>query len=54
MRTSLFNRVQKFPLNNLSFIWPIKTQLSVLVVVIKTQLGVDTQKSVNKVKVTVV
>jgi len=42
-----------FPLNNLSLLWPIHTQLAVWVAYIKTQLGIATQVSVIKVKVTV-
>jgi len=42
-----------FPLNNLSLLWPIDTKLAVWVAYIKTQLGIATQVSVIKVKVTV-
>jgi len=41
------------PLNNLSLLWPVDTKLAVWVVYIKTQLGIATQVSVIKVKVTV-
>jgi len=43
----------QFPLNNFSLLWPIDTKLAVLVAYIKTQLGIATQVSVIKVKVTV-
>jgi len=43
----------QFPLNNLSFLWLIYTKLAVWVAYIKTQLGIATQVSVIKVKVTV-
>ena len=43
----------KFPLNNVSLLWPIDTKLGVWVAHIKTQLGIATQVSVIKVKVTV-
>ena len=42
-----------FPLNNFSLLWPIDTKLAVWVAYIKTQLGIATQVSVIKVKVTV-
>ena len=42
-----------FPLNNFSLLWPIDTELGVWVAYIKTQLGIATQMSVIKVKVTV-
>jgi len=42
-----------FPLNNFSLLWPIDTKLGVWVAYIKTQLGIATQVSVIKVKVTV-
>jgi len=42
-----------FPLNNLSLLWPIDTKLAVWVACIKRQLGIATQVSVIKVKVTV-
>jgi len=41
------------PLNNFSLLWPIDTKLVVWVAFIKTQLGIATQVSVIKVKVTV-
>jgi len=41
------------PLNNFSLLWPIDTELGVWVAYIKTQLGIATQMSVIKVKVTV-
>jgi len=43
----------QFPLNNFSLLWPIDTKLAVWVTYIKTQLGIATQVSVIKVKVTV-
>jgi len=43
----------QFPLNNFSLLWPIDTKLAVWVAFIKTQLGIATQMSVIKVKVTV-
>ena len=46
------NRIQ-FPLNNLSLLRPIDTKLAVWVAYIKTQLGIATQASLIKVKVTV-
>jgi len=42
-----------FPLNNFSLLWPIHTKLAVWVAYIKRQLGIATQVSVIKVKVTV-
>jgi len=42
-----------FPLNNFSLLWPIDTKLAVLVAYINTKLGIATQVSVIKVKVTV-
>ena len=42
-----------FPLNNFSLLWPIDTKLAVRVAYIKRQLGIATQVSVIKVKVTV-
>ena len=42
-----------FPLNNFSLLWPIDTKLAVWVAYIKRQLGIATQVSVVKVKVTV-
>jgi len=42
-----------FPLNNLSLLWPISIKLAVWVANIKAQLGIATQVSVIKVKVTV-
>ena len=42
-----------FPLNNFSLIWPIDTKLGVWVAYIKRQLGIATQVSVIKVKITV-
>jgi len=58
---SIFNQVFNgcsgvniwFPLNNFSLLWPIDTKLAVLVAYIKRQLGIATQVSVIKVKVTV-
>jgi len=43
----------RFTLNNLSLLWPIDTKLAVWVAYIKAQLGIATQVSVIKVKVTV-
>jgi len=43
----------RFPLNNFSLLWPIDTKLAVWVAYIKRQLGIATQVSVIKVKVTV-
>jgi len=43
----------RFPFNNLSLLWPIDTKLAVWEAYIKTQLGIATQVSVIKVKVTV-
>ena len=42
-----------FPLNYFSLLWLIDTKLAVWVAYIKTQLGIATQVSVIKVKVTV-
>jgi len=42
-----------FPLKNFSLLWPIDTKLALWVTYIKTQLGIATQVSVIKVKVTV-
>jgi len=49
----VFNENQ-FPLNNFSLFWPIDTKLAIFVAYIKTQLGIATQVSVIKVKVTVI
>jgi len=43
----------QFLLNNISLLWPIDTKLAVWVACIKRQLGIATQLSVIKVKVTV-
>jgi hypothetical protein len=43
----------QFPLNNFSLLRPIDTKLGVWIVYIKRQLGIATQVSVIKVKVTV-
>ena len=43
----------RFPLNNFSLLWPIHTKLAVWVAYIKRQVGIATQVSVIKVKVTV-
>jgi len=43
----------RFPLKNFSLLWPIDTKLAVWVAYIKRQLGIATQVSVIKVKVTV-
>ena len=43
----------RFPLNNFSLLWPIDTKLAIWVAYIKMQLGIATQVSVIKVKVTV-
>jgi len=43
----------QFLLNNSSLLWPIDTKLAVWVAYIKTHLGIATQVSVIKVKVTV-
>jgi len=42
-----------FSCNNFSLLWLIDTKLAVWVTYIKTQLGIATQVSVIKVKVTV-
>jgi len=42
-----------FPLNNFSLLWPIDTKLAVWIAYIKRQLGIATQVSVIRVKVTV-
>ena len=42
-----------FLLNNFSLLWPIDIKLAVWVAYIKRQLGIATQVSVIKVKVTV-
>ena len=42
-----------FPFNNFSLLWTIDTKLALWVAYIKTQLGIATQVSVTKVKVTV-
>ena len=50
----ILNNVKlRFPLNNLSLLWPFDTKLAVRVAYIKRQLGFATQVSVIKVKVTV-
>jgi len=41
-----------FPNDNLSLLWPIDTKLGVWVADVKRQLGIVTQVSVVKVKVT--
>jgi len=43
----------RFPLNNFSLLWPIDTKLAVWVAYIKRKLGIATQVSKIKVKVTV-
>ena len=43
----------RFLLNNLSLLWPIDPKLDIWVAYIKRQLGIATQVSVIKVKVTV-
>jgi len=43
----------RFLLNNFSLLWPIDTKLAVWVAYIKRQLGIATQVTVIKVKVTV-
>jgi hypothetical protein len=43
----------QFQLNNLSLLWPIGTKLGVWVAYIKKQLGIASQASDIKVKVTV-
>jgi len=43
----------RYPLNNFSLLWPIDTKLAIWVAYIKRQLGIATQVSVIKVKVTV-
>jgi len=43
----------QFLLNNFSLLWPIDTKIAVWVAYIKTQLGIATQVSVIKLKVTV-
>jgi len=43
----------RFPLNNISLLWPIDTKLAVWVDYTKAQLGIATQVSVIKVNVTV-
>jgi len=43
----------RFSFNNFGLLWPIDTKLAVLVAFIKMQLGIVTQVSVIKVKVTV-
>ena len=54
MSRSLLLKIEiQFPLNNFSLIRPIDTKLAVWVAYIKTQLGIATQVSVTKVKVTV-
>ena len=42
-----------FLVNNFSLLWPINTKLAVWVAYFMTQLGIATQVSVIKVKVTV-
>jgi len=42
-----------FPLNNFSLLWLIDTKLAVWVAYFKAQVGIATQVSVIKVKVTV-
>jgi len=43
----------QFPLYNFSLLWPIDTKLAVWVAYIKMQLGIATQVSLIKVKVTI-
>jgi len=43
----------QFPLNNFSLLWPIDTKLALWVAYFMSQLGIATQVSVIKVKVTV-
>jgi len=51
---SLLLRIEiQFPPNNLSLLWPIDTKLAVWVAYIKAKLGIATQVSMIKVKVTV-
>ena len=52
-RSLLLKTEIQFPLNNLSLVGPIDTKLAVCVAYIKTQLEINTQVSVIKVKVTV-
>ena len=42
----------RFPLNNISLLWPIDSKLAVSLAYIKRQLGIATQVSVIKVTVT--
>jgi len=51
---SLFLKIEiQFLLDNFSLLWHIDTKLAVWVAYIKIQLGIATQVSVIKVKVTV-
>jgi len=51
---SLFQKIENlFPLNNFSLLWLIGTQQYVWVAYVQMQLGIATQVSVIKVKVTV-
>ena len=43
----------RFPDDNLKLLWPIDNKLGVWVTDVKSQLGISTQMSVIKVKVTV-
>jgi hypothetical protein len=52
-RSLLLKIVIQFPLNNLSLLRPIDTKLGIWIAYIKRQLGIATQVTVIKVKVTV-
>jgi len=51
--TSVQEMAIRFLFNNFSLLWHIDTKLAVWVAYIKTQLGIATQVSVIKVKVSV-
>ena len=54
MSMSLLLKIEiQFPLNNLSLLWPIDAKLGMWVAYKNRQLGIATQVSVIKVKVTV-
>ena len=52
-RSLLLKLEIQFPLHNFHLLWPFDTKLALWVAYIKTQLGIATQVSVIKVKVTV-
>jgi hypothetical protein len=53
IRSLLLKNEFQFLLNNLRLLWPIDPELGMWVAYIKRQLGITTQVSMIKVKVTV-